>query len=204
MDIDKIVPVLALIIGWLLNEASKGLQFRKKNKEAISCALADLLEIRHELCVIQFIFGELEKRFDFNTADLTLIKTYFNENLPKQENLHERYDRSVDLIAKNSPLLAFELRSKNIISPYLRSISSIAGDDIETLVYLNEMSERLRGIVIPEIERVIKKLASRYGFFTCLRIKSILKEKYNISSDLESMLDKIEADVKKAQENFNG
>ena len=201
MEIDIFIPIGTLIIGWILNESSKSIQFRKNNKEAISSAIADLLEIRHEINGTTLLFEEMQRRFLLSEQDMAHLKVLIGSVIPKQEALHQRYDESVTQLAKNNPLLAFELRSKNMVLPYLESLEALAGGDIEALVYLKQMDSKLRTIVVPELERVIKSLAWKFSLLTYFKISFHFGKSARIPEELERLLNEMEESINKNELN---
>jgi len=63
-------PVLSLILGWLLNELGQLFRLRREERKAFGRAIADLLEIRHELKAFSVVFGEIKKRFPVSPDEL--------------------------------------------------------------------------------------------------------------------------------------
>ena len=192
MNIEILIPVGTLIIGWLLNESSNGLQLRKRNKEALSCVITDLLEIRHVIKTISILFNEVQVRLDISEQDLAQLKVLIGSILPKQEALHKRYDESVTQLAKSNPMLAFELRNKNMILPYLENLERLVVGDIDTLTQVKKMEKKLYTIIIPDLEKAIKRLSFKFGFITYCRIWRLFRKPASISGELEEMLDDLE------------
>lgn len=195
MEIDIFIPIVALIIGWLLNESSRTIQSRKINKEAISCAIADLLEIRHVINGASLLFEEMHCRFSLSEQDMAQIKVLIGSMLPKQEALHQRYEESVTQLAKNNPLLAFELRSRNMILPYLESLEQLAGGDMEALILLKQIDSKLRTIIVPELERVIKSLALKFSILTYFNISIRFRKPQHIPEELENLLNELQESI---------
>lgn len=195
MDINILIPIGTLIIGWLLNESSKSIQYRKVNKEAMSCTIADLLEVHHEINGTTLLFEEIQRRFSLSEQDMAQLKILISSTIPKQEVLHKRYEESVTLLAKSNPLLAFNLRSKNMIFSHLESLEQLANGDLETLIYLKKVDSKLRTIVIPELEKTIKSLALKYSVLTYLKIFFRFKKPTCIPEELERFLSDIQKDL---------
>ncbi|WP_428622074.1 hypothetical protein, partial [Sedimenticola sp.] len=112
--------------------------------------------------------------------------------LPKQEALHRRYEDSVTQLSKSNPLLAFELRSKNMVLPYLEGLERLAGGDAESLTYLKRMDSRLRTLVVPELERVIKSLAFKFNVLTYLKIYLRFRKPAQVSKEFMNLLNELE------------
>lgn len=125
-DLNYVIPLVGVIIGWFLNGISQLLRLRREDRRAIGRALADLMEIRHNLLGVKKISEELIRRFNIPPQDQIVFRNLLDSILPNLESLHKRYEENVNTIASTEPLLGFRLRSKDSLAPALRRLRSIA------------------------------------------------------------------------------
>src|SRR2546425_56052 len=113
MKFEQILPIITLLLGWSLNSFTALFQSRRENRRAVSKAIADLLEIRHELLAKPALIGELRKLVLISPADERRIWPLISQLLPRPHDLPERYNNTVTAVASFDPLLGFQLRSKD-------------------------------------------------------------------------------------------
>lgn len=192
MESSTIFPVLTLVGGWFLNETSRLLNTRHEKKNAIGLAIADLLEIRHEFRTIQLVMSEMTARFKLPAEHHPAFKKFIKSFLPQQENLSQRYNDAVSLIASADPILGFSLRSKDKVSSYLQKISNIAPYNDEAAAYFYQIESKLEKIMIPNIEDTVKDLAKFHGPITFIKIWKFLRQPLSVPNEIEEYLLEIE------------
>src|SRR6266478_296849 len=121
--------VINIVIGFCIAQLAGFLGERRDRKRATSRALTELLELRHHLVTMEAVrqavdqmMGAIGNIPDNEKLKLLLVMESF---LPKPDELHSRYDESVSALAPSHPLLAFELRSKDLIRPLLTTLRSL-------------------------------------------------------------------------------
>jgi hypothetical protein len=112
--------------GLVSGEVTRRLAAREARKQQLGGLLCDLLELRHA----SIGMGEIAKAFE------TLIPEYKNalivalpgilEMVANPAKLHEHYESAIAELAALDPLLAFQLRSKNLVVGALVPLSKLA------------------------------------------------------------------------------
>jgi hypothetical protein len=187
MEFSSILPVLTLVIGWFLNEASKYLGFRREKRGAIAQAIADLLEIRHQMVSIRTIVEQMTKKFNLPSEVSPIIKEFYKNLFPVPTDLSGRYENAVTLISSSDPILGFELRSKNLIADYISKLSLLASQDVETRTILGDFEDKLEKMIIPELEDSILELTKKHSLITWYRVRRLLNKKQEIPEQLEKL-----------------
>lgn len=143
MDIDKLLPVLTLVLGWSLSELSHYLRARREKTAALARAISDLLEIRHRMLVTKLVADELKRRFQVPDDAFARLRMFLGIVLPEPHGIHERYDQAVSEIASHDPVLGFQMRSQNAIPQFLSAIDSMAAGDVSTKTVLAQVEEHM-------------------------------------------------------------
>ena len=188
----SISSIVAVIVGWTLNEISFFSKNRQKDKRAMARALTDLLEIRHQVFRLECVKDDFFKKISLPTEMYSVLQTTLSNllgSIAPNDSLQKRYNEAVDLVASVEPLLAFELRSKDLISPLLSGLQALVPPDgmvvwqnVKTL-FLTET----RGT----FEELILVLARKHGWRTGRQIKKFLQEPIVPQKDLDEIISKL-------------
>lgn len=125
-ELTIILPLLTGLVGWLLNEVSHRRREVSADRRAISKALADLLEIRHQTVAMKSLFDTLTHRLNLPQSIWSFIFPFLESFWPNSDGLHKRYNDTVDSVASANPMLGFRLRSKDELTRYLKSLRQLA------------------------------------------------------------------------------
>lgn len=201
MNFDHVLPVLTLVLGRCLNSWNPFFQERRDYRRALSRALTELLEIRHELLgkqtAMKVVHGKLPP------AEERMMRSLVTKIQPPQDDISKRYNEVVDLISSFDPLLGFQLRSKEIVmkaGPMLSQFENMAGEPIPLL---SKMEDLLTNIAVPHLREVILDLAGRRGYGTKRRIKRQL-DNNEMPVEVAQILKLIESQASKQQTNGLG
>jgi hypothetical protein len=198
-ELKYLIPVVSLIIGWLLNEFSQRLRMRSSDRRAIARALADLLEIRHQTFGMKAILDEFGKRYNLLNNFQLILSNFFVNFLPSTEELHKRYDNTVDAVASADPVLGYQLRSKDILDPWLRTLRTVASNDATVSNLWPQFESQLMQMIKSPLEEAIRKLSRQHGLRTCLRVNRILKRPFSLDKEIEEYLNEIDSHLKSSQ-----
>src|SRR4051812_229188 len=117
MNIESILPVVTLLIGWFLNEFGNFYRERKERSKVLGIAISDLLEIRSRLIAYKVLTNFLREKLGVPSNVPLPIGRIIDELIPSIEDYPERYEENLSLIAKSNPVLAYRLRSKYFYKP---------------------------------------------------------------------------------------
>jgi len=123
---DKIITLLAVALGWLLNELSTLLRLRREDRRAAGPVLTDLLEIRHRLVALDAVVAELGKRFEVPPQGRLLLQRFLQTLIPEAPKFVETYEAAVSTLARVDPIIAFRVRGQPWIAPLLARLRALA------------------------------------------------------------------------------
>ena len=196
METKDILPILALMAGWMLSELSSFLRTKGDKKRNLSKALTELLDIHHSLVGEQLIKNVFLKKFDLQAEHMMhLQKTLdvFNIDLDK---VSIRYNHAVDMISEYDPLLAFELRNKDQTSLYLSKVRELASEDENDVkIFMHGLADNLVTELIPVISDAILNIAKKRGPITWYKTKKIINNK-QLPEQFIKLLDEISLNTK--------
>jgi hypothetical protein len=185
-----LVAILAVIVGWLLNEFSAWVKIRRDDRRAIGQALSELLSIRHRLQTVSFVVIEIKKRVPIPPASEVAVRNFFESFLPDIGDIQSRYGQAIDLVAGRMPLLAFELRSKEMIGPNLQRLRSLVPPEQIASSFVLGLENQLVDDLLPTLERLLRKLAWHHGWITWIDVRQQLRTQVHVPERLREMLDR--------------
>lgn len=203
-----IVPLLAVALGWLLNELSSLVRLRREDRRTAGPVLTDLLEIRHRLLTLNEAVREYVKelgkhlqlpsqaQLQFQQYLQTLLQTSF----PQSPRFIEKYEEAVSTLARVDPIRAFRLRSQPLIAPFLDWLQSLAAStETDAQIWSTVFEPELLGKFKPHIEELILDVARAHGWLTWWRARRRLRQPALSEADKKWISDLIEK-LKKAAE----
>jgi hypothetical protein len=163
------------LFGWALSSLSQYLLALRGRREAISKALSDLLEIRHQFLAVDRALDEIRKVVQIPPEMETQFRVILEQRvLPDSTVLSKRYDESVSLVSAMDPILGYRLRSKDLMGPLLQRLNALAVNDTQASALGQKMTKMLVPHVDVELVRSIKSLSWRRGPITRWRIGRVL------------------------------
>ncbi|MCI0718873.1 MAG: hypothetical protein L0338_07835 [Acidobacteria bacterium] len=200
MDIiDKLLPVLTLVVGLLLSELGHYLRARREKTAALARAISDLLEIRHRILVTKLVSDELKKRFQVPEDAFTQLRTFLSMVLPEPQGLHDRYDQAVSEIASHDPVLGFKMRSQNAIPQFLSALESVAAGDVSAKSILAQIEQQILDSWIPMLDERIRKAASLHGVLTRFEVNKLLRKSNSLPAEAESLFHQLEETLRRSK-----
>jgi hypothetical protein len=192
-----ILPLLTGLVGWLLNELSHRRREVTSYRRAISCALSDLLEIRHQIFLPTFflkaISDKIIKQFKLPQEVCTNLMLYIQDLIPSLDSfdsLEKRYNNAVDAVASVDPLLGFRLRWKGELPRFLKTIKGVALQDPGVVNVFPMFEERLLNVIKPHLDEIILELAKIHRWRTWWRVRKFLRAPVLDKKDID-LLDEL-------------
>jgi hypothetical protein len=108
------------------------------------------------------------------------LKVVLGALLPSNESLAKRYEESVNLVAGLNPILAYRLRSQDMVGPFLHQLRALAlQDGPQGVALFGTMEDHLLLHLTPYLERLIRELAKRHSWRTRWETNRRLKEPFD-------------------------
>ncbi len=180
------------LVGWLLSELSHRRREVASDRRAISRALADLLEIRHQTFGIKAYLDEVTKQFKLPNQIWTVLRPYIESLFPSTDLLQKRYNDAVDCVASANPLLGFRLRSKEELPRYLRTVRQLATQDPSAADIFPTFEARLLDVVKSPLDEIILELARIHGWRTWWRVRKLVREPIFDKKDFDEIFSKFQ------------
>jgi hypothetical protein len=152
-------------LGFLFNELSTLRKQRREDQRAVGQALTELLEIRHQLTAVSRAMELLRAKAPVPIpaeADF-YIGQFVREKLIDTGKLKERYDKAVSALSGPFPLLAYELRSKDLMTTLLKDLAPLAAADAQSRVLWAKVEDELVRSSMPLLNDLICRTAKLHG-----------------------------------------
>lgn len=189
--------MLLVVVGFLVAQLNTFFAGRLERKKTVSRALSDLLEIRHQFFGSEQLAGQIEVLVGkVPEHQKSQMRVAFDSMLPKWDELHKRYDESVTTLAALDPLLAFQLRSKDLVRPVMNMAHARMGQDPKAAalvgpIFQKNVTDRLEKVFV----RAILKLALKVGPLCWFKTKRLMARQSEIPNEFKELLQKMKAAV---------
>ncbi len=188
-----IAPLIGVILGSGLTALGAYLRERKERKRTIAVALAELLEIRHRLVAADIIFTQIRTRVEVPEEVMPALRNLFDSLVLLNDGADERYNNAVSLLAGIDPLLAFSLRSKNILPRVLASLRTLAIGSGANLKEFESVESTLRLAVVPNLNKAALDLACHHSWLTKRRIQKHIAQCGELPPEVSQLLDQLKS-----------
>jgi hypothetical protein len=197
---NKIIPLLAVALGWLLNELSSLVRLRREDRRAAGPVLTDILEIRHRLLTVDECVKELGKQLQIPSQAQLQFQQYIQTLFPEPPQFIEKYEEAVSTLARVDPIRAFRLRGQPLIAPFLACLQGLAASTkTDTEIWSTILQPQFLARFRPHIEELILDVARAHGWVTWWRARRRLREPALSEADRKWISDVIDK-AKKAGE----
>ena len=186
--------LLGIILGFGLNEASLFLRTRREDRRTISKTLVELLEVRHALRFLPLAVETLKKIIPTSIAahdEVMLRNVLWTFVVPNLDGMQKRYEDAVSAVAAFLPLLAYDLRSKDMVGPLLGRLRSTVPIEPAAAPFWLKMEDEVVKFSLPKLEELIQQLAELHGVKTADDVRTRLKEAFEPPEDFEKFLREI-------------
>lgn len=211
LDGEWIKSTAGLIIGWGLSTLTHYFLSREERRKAISRALSDLFEIRHQFVGFERIMAEFKKIIpaEIMTADAEIqFRASLAQQLPNlfpqwqtmSQQLSERFNESVTLIAAIDPILGYRLRSKDLVQQVTGFLNSIFAQNAQAAELWGEMNQVISESLTKELDTYIRDLAWKLGPLTRWRVANVLTKEQDVPDAFKRYMETVRKAIEKSQE----
>jgi hypothetical protein len=103
MPTEGYIGLLGVVLGWLLNEASRWIWARRAERKSVAQALAALLEIRHRVRATPLAIKMLSGRPNLPTDAEAQLNLILSQWFPTDRGRLQRYSDAVAHVAAQNP-----------------------------------------------------------------------------------------------------
>ncbi len=190
---NRILPLLAVALGWLLNELSSLVRLRREDRRAAGPVLTDLLEIRHRLLTVDAYVKELGKQFQIPPQAQLQLRQHIQTLFPESHTFIEKYEEAVSTLARVDPIRAFRLRDQALIAPFLAWFRGLAAStETDSEIWIAIFEPEFLGRFKPHLEELILDVACAHGWVTWWRTRRRLREPTLSEADRKWIFDFME------------
>jgi hypothetical protein len=182
--------LLGLILGFSLNEVSYLMRTRREDRRTISKTLAELLDVRHLLKYLPLTVEALKKALPGPIAahDEVMLRHVLWTLIPNTEGMQKRYEDAVSAVSAFLPVLAFDLRSKDMIGPLLGRLRGTIPIEPNAAPFWLKMEDEVVRFAIPKLEESIQELANLHRRKTAKEVRTLLKKPFEPPQELTQFL----------------
>lgn len=188
-EIMKVVgPLLGVVLGAVISGIGVLWKARQERKKAIGVALADLLEIRHRVYGVENIIRFMSDQHKMSPDWSPAIREVVDKAMPLDEKIATRFDDAISLLAGVDPILAFSLRSKEVLPQILRKFRGEMLASGSGAAEYGALESALLHATKPALDDAVMVLAENYSWSTGRRVREILAQRSELPPDFSRVL----------------
>jgi ribosomal protein L12E/L44/L45/RPP1/RPP2 len=185
--------------GLVSGEVTRRLAAREARKKQLGSLLCDLLELRHA----SIGMGEIAKAFEHLVPEykdaLIVALPAILEMVANPAKLHEHYESAIVELAALDPLLAFQLRSKNLVVGALAPLSKLAQQNPAGISFTAQAFNMLGDAGSSVLDESIHRVAKELGWRVNRETRAVLELKLGMPELAKRVLDLLPKAAKTAQ-----
>lgn len=178
------MPLLGVVVGALVTGFGNLYKAHVARKKLIAQALSDLLEVRHRVVMMNEVMKKLQTAAVLPGASIPHLRNVFDQCFPMDPKLDERFNEAVTLLAGVDPVLAFNLRSKNLAPVLLKNVRAIAAQTEPDLAGYESVERHLIDAMEPSINSAVLSMAKEHSFKVHAQVKAIISDKDSLSDEM--------------------
>jgi hypothetical protein len=198
-----IFTLAGTVLGFGLNEASYLIRARREDRRLLGRVLNELLEIRNQSKMIPTLMEALRSRIPAAiplTADFEIRKMFREALSGMMQGIQERYNQAVSEVSGAFPVLAYELRAKDVLVPLLRHLGPLVPvTDATAVEFWIKMEEELTRATLPVLEDLIRRVASMCGRKIRKETDDVLAQQFEIPRSTDNFLSQVFSAAAKAK-----
>ena len=195
--------LVGTLFGFALNELSYVMRTRREDRRLLGRALNELLEIRHQSKMVPTLMETLRALIPAAvpaTVDFELRKALREMTSNLVGDLQKRYAETVSAISGAFPVLAYELRSKDVLMPLLKMVAPfVPANDATAIEAFIKMEEEVTRVSVPVIEDLIRRVASMCGKKTRREADAALAVRFELPRSTEKFFESVFSAAAKSQ-----
>jgi hypothetical protein len=178
------------LITWLGTEITRRLTLAREKREHIARALTELLEMRRYLTGFKIMKEHLEAAVGEPVPNITAtLHAHLPQlNLIDWAGLAKRYNAAVTALAGIRPVLAYNLRSRDALGPFLQQFGQAALQNPEAALAWQGFDQLISNYGLHALTDAILTLARKHSWFTWRDAKKAIKNQDELPPELQTWL----------------
>ncbi len=185
------------LVSGALNRRS---ETRESRRQQLSGLLCDLLELRHRIIGLSEIRKALTPLLPDHIDQLTVALPAIMETVASPSKLHEHYEAAIIELAVVDPLLAFQLRSKNLADAAMSPLSKIASQEPTGIPHAAQAFQMLGELGTTALDEAILRIAKELGRLMHRKTQTILETKSELPDGIKQILALVPSALQAAQQ----
>jgi hypothetical protein len=183
MKTDTLIVVASLVLGWLLNELSQIIGYRRENKKNMNESIYHLMNLKIKLEEMIPIWDGIKIRYKLNTSEKELVLSLLGSEEITSKQFIETMNKALLDIAKVDPYISLNLKvACGMIE--LNDAKMVLDSPIDSFKEMIDIKKETLEIVIKSININLKRLLLKKSPLLYLKmIYSNKKDKRHIPYD---------------------
>lgn len=186
--------------GLASGELSRFLAARGARKQHLSGLLCDLLELRYEIIAIRESTKAITALIPGGGDQLTVAMPAALEMFINTAKLHEHYETAVVELSKVDPILAYDLRSKNLAGTMLGTLSKKALQDPAAIPQVAQAVKIFQDAGSSALDEAVRRVATQLGRKVRRQTQEILDRKPEVPQRASQIFALIPSALQAAQQ----
>lgn len=183
------------VLGFGLNEASNLVRARRDERHRLGRVLNELLEIRSHTKMVPTLMETFKSRMPAampSAIDFAMRQVFRNLCSGLMQGIQQRYNQAVSEVSGAFPVLAYELRAKDILVPLFSAIAPhIPATDTTAVDLWIKMEDEMSRSTLPVLEELIRRVASMCGRKIRKETDAALTRTFEIPKSTEKLLSQV-------------
>lgn len=197
-DYLNIGTLVGVLLTLAVKELGEVIARRRANRTQIGRVLADLLEMRHSVVALNGYTRLLSKEAGIPEALAPQIRSLILRFVQPQSNIVQRYNATVDEIAGFNPLLAFNLRSKDVIQTFNQKMDQLSSTDPNVASSWQALGPDLNEVATKYVDQALIEIAWKFSPLAWYRVRRWLRRTNRLPAEVQTLLEKLKLEVGKA------
>jgi hypothetical protein len=184
--------------GFVSGELTRRSAMRETRKKHLGGLLCDLLELRHGIVGLREIGKTLTTLLPGQADQLIVALPSIMEMVANPGKLHEHYEAAIVELAAIDPLLAFHLRSKNLVGA-LSPVSKHGLENPSSMPYTAQAFKIFGEIGTSELDRAILRVAKEIGRRVHRETREVIEANSEMPEAIKKIIELVPGAIQSAQ-----
>jgi hypothetical protein len=187
------------VSGLISGEMSRRLADRAERKAHLNGLLCDLLELRYSTIARSEVTKAVALQLPGADAQLSVIITSAFQRVVDHTKLHEHYESAIVELAAIDPMLAYQLRSKNLVDSMLKPLFDVSMQNPAPAPVAAQALKIFDNVGATALDEAILRVARELGRAKRKQVRELLSKKQEMPQEVSQLFSLIPQAIKAAQ-----